>query len=171
MKRLPALALVVLACGCGSTKTIVKESVSTVTTTRTVTAAATTPASGPPAGIGDFGRLVWNLDALLHDTFGDGPFYLETGPQGAQRADFATQFAGQCCSLTYNFTFGNASGSQFRLLRPASKLQAEIGADGASDPVSVRGKFISCAAGKWLYMRFGNGVANWQISCQDGFFG
>jgi hypothetical protein len=170
MRRLALLALAGLACGCGSTKTVVEKSVLTVTVAKIVTAPPS-PASGPPAGIGDFGRLVWNLDALLRDTFGDSRFYLETGPSGAQQADFNTSFAGQCCSLIYNFTFANATSSQFTLRRPPSKLQAEIGADGGSDPVSVRHEFVSCARDKWLYMRFGNGIANWQISCQEGFFG
>jgi uncharacterized protein YceK len=35
--------------------------------------AASAASSGPPPGLASYGLLVWNLDALLRDTFGNHP--------------------------------------------------------------------------------------------------
>lgn len=158
--------VVAVAGGCSTTKTVVKEQTTTVTTT--VVQRRTPAPSTLPPGLSRFGYLVWNLDALLHDTFGDSTFYLETG-SSVNKADFNTQFEGACCSGTYNFTFTRAEHSRFRAITPDAPPQPAIGASGSALPLTVQHKFISCGQEKWLFVHFGNGDANWSIFCISGY--
>jgi hypothetical protein len=164
---LVALATVaLLLAGCGTTKVIVRESVKTVTTATTIIKRLPAPRS--PSGLSKYGGLVWNLDALLHDTFGDSTFYLETGKRG--EADFNTQFGGECCSGYYSFTFARAEHSRFRTIaNPQFRPTPAFGASGGELPLTIKHQFISCGQELWLFMHYGNGSANWQIDCASGY--
>ena len=78
-------------------------------------------AAGPPASLAGSltanGRVLWNLDALLNDTFGNRTDCYDA----KETAIFAVGRGGSCPApearyQTYVFTFLNAFGSQFRLV-------------------------------------------------------
>lgn len=127
-------------------------------------------ATGPPSGLTAHGRIVWNLDALLHDTFGSRAVYLNA-KQSYPRSprNFSTRFYGNCCSAYYLFTFANAHGSVLRTVRPPKPPRPIIGGSGYEVPLTIRGAYISCGGNRWLYEHGGSGPANWQISCHRGW--
>lgn len=139
-----------------------------VLATTTAAASGTTDvrAVGPPAGLTEYGRTVWNLDALLHDTFGNRAVYLSIpGNFPREPRTFTTVQGADCCSAYYLATFRNARRSSYRLSRPTRPPRLISGASGGEVPLKIRGAFIYCGGNKWLFEHFGNGPANWQISC------
>src|SRR6185437_9202551 len=74
--------------------------------------------SGPPSGLTANGRVIWNLDALLNDTFGRRvPCF-----DAKRYVIFAVPHRTVCPSPEaryqgWNFTFLNAHHSAFRLIR------------------------------------------------------
>jgi hypothetical protein len=86
-----------------------------VTVTQSVTEAVTqtvtqaSPAGQAPPALSTDGRLIWDLEALLRGTFGTSQFYLHYLDDVAR---FDQEFAGACCSESWNFVFANASASQ-----------------------------------------------------------
>jgi hypothetical protein len=127
-----------------------------------------TPASArPPAGLTSYGRVIWNLDALLHDVFGQRRVFVNysgAGP-GPPRGNFSTHFFAMASSRYYIFTFVAARSSAFRLAKPARKPRNHIGAAGWATPLTVKHSYISCGHGTWLYEHGGEGPANWQLFC------
>jgi hypothetical protein len=125
----------------------------------------TSLASAPP-GLTTYGRTVWNLDALLHDTFGSRPVYAN-----AQRGfpktprNFSTAFHGDAGSAYYIYTFATARHSAFRTSGPTKPPTSEIGVAGYEVPLTIKGAYIYCGRGMWLFEHGGNGPANWQLSC------
>lgn len=111
--------------------------VSTTTVTRTV---AAEPPSGPPPGLARYGRLLWNFEALLRDTFGVSTFYSNPGESEGDPLNFDTEFRGNCCSGSWEFTFADARDSDFRLLQPQYPPDAVIGVSGGSVPLTVDGR-------------------------------
>jgi len=116
-------------------------------------AAAATPAlaAGPPPALSraltPAGRLIWNLDALFKDTFGNRrvPCY------DVQRGVFLSESQSAGCPtpwqryITYSFTFRNAHNSQFRLVHLSKPPLF-----GVTDiPVFINGKYISCPGGQY----------------------
>jgi hypothetical protein len=130
------------------------------------TGGASARSTGPPSGLTSYGRTVWNLDALLHDTFGQRSLYLRI-PQSYPRKprNFSTVSGANCCSASYLPTFKSASHSAFRLLGPTRPPKPAIGASGGEVPLTIKGSYIYCGGKKWLFEHYGNGPANWQISC------
>lgn len=108
----------------------------------------------PPAGLSANGQLTWQLEALLHDRFGDRPVYLvyATGNLSAKAASLPMPSRGY-----YAPVFDGASASSFRLIARSSSPSAQ--------PVAVRvaGKYVSCGTGRWLV--FGHGAANLALDC------
>jgi hypothetical protein len=127
-----------------------------------------TPASArPPAGLTTYGRVIWNLDALLHDVFGRRSVYVNysgAGP-GPPRGDFSTHFFAMASSRYYFFTFAAARSSDFQLAEPTRAPRDHIGAAGWSTPVTVNHMYVSCGHGNWLYEHGGQGPANWELFC------
>jgi hypothetical protein len=119
-----------------------------------------------PPGLTSYGRAVWNLDALLHDTFGHRALYLSI-PQKYPRTprNFSTVSGANCCSAYYLPTFRDARRSSFKLFGPTKPPKPSIGASGGEVPLTIKGSYIYCGGGKWLFEHYGNGPANWQISC------
>ena len=88
--------------------------------TRTVTQE---PANRAQPVLSPDGRLLWQLEALLQDTFGSAEFYLHYEGDVAR---FDTRFTGGCCSESWTFTFADARGSQLRLDDPGRAPPAKI---------------------------------------------
>jgi hypothetical protein len=121
---------------------------------------------GPPTGLTSYGRSVWNLEALLQDTFGAHSVYLNVRRSWPKTpANFSVVFINNAHSAAYLFTFANAHRSAFVTRRPAKPPRPFIGASGGEVPLTVNGDYIDCGAGRWLFEHYGNGPANWQISC------
>jgi hypothetical protein len=119
--------------------------------------------SGPPRGLTPYGREVWQLDALLHDTFGKQVVSLE-GVRDSE--NFTTRFVAISGGGQYTYTFANASHSTFkltRLTRPPKTFYNRI--DGFTQPFTVRGAYISCGRQRWLYEDYVTGSANAWIAC------
>jgi hypothetical protein len=108
------------------------------------------PRSGVPPGLTAYGRVVWNLDALLHDRFGGRPVYLNDGA-----TTFSTKFVSEVGSDYYVYTFADAHHSRFRVLRPKRPPKTGTDAFGQNIPFTIAGAYISCGDGKWLYGRSG----------------
>jgi hypothetical protein len=130
------------------------------------TGGASARSTAPPSGLTNYGRVVWNLDALLHDTFGRHDVYLSI-PQKYPRTprNFSTVSGPNCCSAYYLPTFKDASGSAFKLFGPTKPPKPAIGASGGEVPLTIKRSYIYCGRGNWLFEHYGNGPANWQIGC------
>jgi len=122
-------------------------------------------AAGPPSSVASSltanGRVIWNLDALLNDTFGNRPPCYDA----EHVAIFSVAHGSDCPSPAaryqdYVFTFLNAFGSQFRLVSRSSAPST-----GATTvPLRVNGDYVSCPDGQyhhggpgWLVMGGGAG--------------
>jgi hypothetical protein len=119
--------------------------------------------SGTPRGLTSYGREVWELDALLHDTFGKQVVSLE-GIQASE--NFTTRFVPVAGGGQYTYTFADASHSTFRLMRltrPPKTFYNRI--DGYTQPLTVRGAYISCGRQRWLYRDYATGSADAWIAC------
>jgi hypothetical protein len=136
-----------------------------VTTAMTVRGASAGE-TGPPAGLTAYGRVVWNLDALLYDTFGKRTAYLNAKASYPRTPrNFSTKFIDNAHSEYYIRTFANAQSSAFKTVGPTRPPKPNIGASGYEVPLTIRGAYIYCGGNKWLFEHGGNGPANWQISC------
>jgi hypothetical protein len=130
------------------------------------TASRTRVGSNAPDGLTRHGRVVWNLEGLLYDTFGHRNVYLNSrGSSRPSVRNFSRTLINNAHSAGYLFTFADARGSQFKLTRQEKPWAAVIGASGGDSPLEIKGSFISCGDGKWLFEHYGNGPANWQVSC------
>jgi hypothetical protein len=130
------------------------------------TTASRGTADAPPPGLTTFGRVIWNLDALLHDTFGSQFVSLNVRDSYPRTpGSFSTRAIDNAHSRYYIFTFRDARRSRFRALRPPRPPRPNIGASGYEVPLTIRGAYIYCGNGRWLFEHGGNGPANWQVSC------
>jgi hypothetical protein len=103
-------------------------------------------AGGPPSGLTPNGQVIWNLDALLNDTFGSRVDCWD----GEQERLFSVPHGSYCPSpearyQEYVFTFLNAFHSDFRLVR----LAAEPNTGATSAAIRVGGDFVSCPDGEY----------------------
>jgi hypothetical protein len=128
-------------------------------------AAGTAQAAGPPAGLSQSGQVIWNLEALLRDTFGAHDVYLQFANMGKPE-DFTLVDRGDCCSGEYVFTFSNPNGSQFKVRHVSTPPKPFLGASGADVPLTIKGAYIFCGNGRWLYVHEGEGSANWELNCE-----
>jgi hypothetical protein len=122
--------------------------------------------ASPPGDLTESGRLLWNLEALLHDTFGSTPLCVNYSDGPSHPGNFSTHFLDDAHSRYFVYTFAAARHSAFKLIRPVARPKPAIGAAGGETPLTVLGAFISCGSGKWLNEHWGNGPENWQIDCQ-----
>lgn len=117
-------------------------------------------AAGPPSGLAGSltanGRVIWNLDALLNDTFGD-----RTDCYDAKTTSIFSVSRGSGCPApvaryqTYVFTFLNAFGSQFRLVSLSKPPFTGV----TSVPLRVKGRYVSCPDGEYHH-----GAAGWLVA-------
>jgi hypothetical protein len=127
------------------------------------TADATVPPR--PRGLTTYGRTVWNLEALLHDTFGSRQvcMHLRTYSFGSTCGSFADDGY-------WRYTFASARHSRFRLVRRKSPP-----ALGNVQPLRVRGLYVFCgdfpsvgyypyrSTRKWLVLQHGS--ADLPLTC------
>jgi hypothetical protein len=120
-------------------------------------AASASAASGPPAGLSNRGRVLWNFEALLHDTFGNG--YVCT----KSHYDFV---GGDCSPLAtwapYFYVFAGARHSRFHLsARRPSGFGVHPG------PVLIRGRFIACDPRERTFLIEYTDAANLAVDCVE----
>jgi hypothetical protein len=125
-----------------------------------VAAARTAASPGPPRGLTPYGRLTWNLDALVNDTFGHRrPCFDEQSnnvfsvPQSRSCPAPLARYA------DYTFTFLNAFHSSYRLVKRSNPWAGTNVA-----PFSVARRYVYCGGGRWLGFFHGGGL--WPLSCQ-----
>ena len=112
-------------------------------------------------------RIVWNLDALLHDTFSSRQVWENyTGKSGVP--NYSTKFISLASSNPYVYTFSTARNSAFRLVRPKHPPRIGMYATGENVPVKVRGAYVSCGHTKWLYERSGQAFVSGNTWCSVG---
>jgi hypothetical protein len=123
---------------------------------------------GPPHGLTAYGHLIWELDALLHDNFGEHTVYLRYGT-ATLPGKFTRNLVPDAVGGTYSYTFADASHSVLKLKRP--KHPPKIVTPAASlysDPLTISSKYISCGRNLWLYSDGDAGQANLLYACASG---
>jgi hypothetical protein len=122
-------------------------------------AAATTTFSRPPSQVTPYGRLMWNLDALVNDTFDHRKPCFDV----QQNNVFAVARGGDCGPTfryaLYTFTFLDAFHSSFRLVARSNPWAGENVA-----PFTVAHRYVYCGRGRWLGLFHGGGL--WPLGCQ-----
>lgn len=114
-------------------------------------AAGTSP---PPPGLTQSGRALWNLEALLRDTFGSGFVCVV---YESHRPDFVSK---RCGSLSlaqmqlYEFTFAGARQSAFHLVARRSPPFS----GNYPIPIEVAGSYVACDRYAKTFL-FTNGAA------------
>jgi hypothetical protein len=92
-------------------------------------------ASGPPSGLSVYGQTLWNLEALLHDTFGTNTTCLRLRDYA-----FVSATCGDLADYGYWKTiFAGAHHSKFKLVRLASPP-----AMGNVAVITIKGLYVSC---------------------------
>jgi hypothetical protein len=121
--------------------------------------AASSTSSGPPTGLTPYGQLVWNLDALVNDTFDHRRPCLDEQTNNVFSVP-QSQFcpAPLARYADYRFTFLNAFGSRFRLVRRSNPW---AGVNVA--PFTIAGRPVYCGSGQWLGLFHGGGF--WPFGC------
>jgi hypothetical protein len=111
---------------------------------------------GPPSGLSDGGRALWNFEALLHDTFGD---------RDVCTAGSLNFVSNGCSPLStyspYFYVFAGAHDSAFHLAKAPPR-----GSFG-NYPVLLRinGRFIACGPRERTFLvEYGNSV-NFAVDC------
>jgi hypothetical protein len=91
--------------------------------------------SGPPSGLTVYGQTLWNLEALLHDTFGNKTTCLRLRDYA-----FVSTTCGDLADYGYwkNF-FASARHSHFKLVRLARPP-----AMGNVGVITIKGLYVSC---------------------------
>jgi hypothetical protein len=122
-------------------------------------AGASTGRTGAPPSVTAYGQLVWNLDALVNDTFGHRRPCLDEQRNNV----FSVPQSQNCPSplaryADYRFTFLNAFRSQFRLVR---RFNPWAGVNVA--PFTIDGRYVYCGSGRWLGLFHGGGL--WPFGC------
>jgi hypothetical protein len=117
--------------------------------------AGATWTAGPPRGLTPNGRVLWNLDALVNDTFGDRVECYD----GKRFAIFSVRHGGYCPPpearfQTYVFTFLSAHQSAFRLIRLSRAPNTGV----TNVPLRIDNRFVSCPGG-----RYHHGGSGWLV--------
>ena len=118
---------------------------------------------GPTSGLTSYGRAVWNLDALLHDTFGQRHVWENYAKSNIP--DFTTQFLDLARSVPYAYTFANAHHSAYRLVRTKHPPTIATYVTGEDFPLMISGSYISCGGDLWLYEHSGQALPGGDLEC------
>ena len=115
--------------------------------------------NGPPVGLTRHGRLLWNLEARLHQTF-DG-----RGVSVSRPENFSC--TGECAPLStyrlYRFTFARAIGSSFHVSKRTFGDNGEFG--NYPVPVLVRGRAVACDARETRFLISYRSTASFTLDC------
>jgi len=110
-------------------------------------------------GLTRHARLLWNLEALLHQTF-DG-----RGVSVSRPENFSC--AGECAPLStyrlYRFTFARAIGSSFHVSKRTFGDNGEFG--NYPVPVLVRGRAVACDARETRFLISFRSTASFTLDC------
>jgi hypothetical protein len=98
----------------------------------------------PPVRLTTYGQLVWNLDALVHDVFGNRRVCLL---QAGELSPAACSASGLRQSA-YRTTFDPAEGSTLRLRKAATAPALR----GGAVPLRLGTKYVSCGRHHWVAM-------------------
>lgn len=121
--------------------------------------------SGPPPGLTPYGRTIWQLDALLHDTFGNRQVYEDYPTRGPGIGYFSTRGISDAQSVAYTYTFATAHHSAFRAVRPTHSPKVGTYGTGDNVPLKIGSAYITCGGGKWLYQRNGSALPGGDMWC------
>jgi hypothetical protein len=113
-------------------------------------------ASRPPAGLTVYGQTLWNVEALLHDTFGNKTVCLRLRDYA-----FVSASCGDLADYGYwENMFVGARHSMFKLARLAHPP-----AMGNVGVVTVKGLYVSCGsfAGWGVHAREGSRTRRWLV--------
>jgi hypothetical protein len=109
-------------------------------------------ASGPPPGLTASGQVIWNLDALLRDTYGsrtvcwDGKRYMVFAVTRGQYCP-----APEARSQVWDFTFLSAHRSEFRRVHLGKEPLTGV----TNVAVRVGTDYVSCPHGRYHHGRRG----------------
>jgi len=114
-----------------------------------IAGAATASASGPPRGLTSYGRINWNLDALVRDFYGGARTCFRVQTSSIHRCQQPSFNDG-----LYHAIFATARQSAFRAVRRSNPF-------GAVNVVGIKigGRYIACGSGTWLGIT--NAPAGW----------
>jgi hypothetical protein len=115
----------------------------------TVAASAAGSSSARPKGLTQYGRITWNLDALVRDFYGGARTCLRRQTWTIHRCRQPSFDDG-----AYQVTFARAQRSSFRAVRTSNPVAA-VNATG----IRIGGRYISCGNGTWLAIT--NAPAGW----------
>jgi hypothetical protein len=125
-----------------------------------IASAGHTSTAGPPPGLTPYGQIVWNLDALVNDTFGRRRPCVDLN-----RGNVFSVPQSRFCPAPlarysdYTFTFLNAFHSRYRLVKRSNPWAGTNAA-----PFTIAGRAVYCGGGLWVGMFHGGGY--WQFGCQ-----
>jgi hypothetical protein len=120
--------------------------------------------AGPPPGLTAYGRVVWNLDALLHDRFGDHQVF-EDFTRKSQVPVFSTRFIDMATSVPYAYTFATARDSGYKVVQTSRPPKVSTYPSGENVPVAIGSGYIACGHGEWLYERQGQAAFGGDLWC------
>ncbi|HEY2543964.1 MAG TPA: hypothetical protein VGH92_13050 [Gaiellaceae bacterium] len=106
---------------------------------------------------------MWNLDALLHDTFGKREVWEDYGKTNLP--DFTTRFVNLASSIPYTYTFTGAHGSTYRPVRTSHGPTTADFVTGSDVPLMISGAYISCGHNLWLYEHDGQALLGGATFC------
>ena len=120
--------------------------------------------SGPPSGLSKRGRVLWQFEALLHDTFGNGNV-CASGRRGS------LNFTGGACSplavySPYFYAFAQARHSALHV----SKTKTVGGFGNYPQPVLIRGRPIACNARETQFLIVLPDAISFTVDCSRAGF-
>jgi hypothetical protein len=144
--------------------------IATIVTVALLNAAGATPtprrANGPPRGLTERGRLLWNFEALLRETFGAAGVSVSHGPNRA--LDFSCR--GDCAPLSkyfsYRFTFARPRGSAFHV---SSRRYRGESWGNYPRAILLRGRLIACdeRESRYLFSWVFSSTASFTLGCDS----
>jgi hypothetical protein len=115
-----------------------------------------------PGGLTAYGQAVWNIDALLHDTFGKRDVWVD---YIGSYPNFSTRFVDLASSVPWPYTFSAARHSTYAAVSPKRPPGIGTFVTGSDVPMRIEGAYISCGHGRWLYSRSGQAYPGGDMWC------
>jgi len=120
------------------------------------TATTTAVSTGPPSGLTERGRVLWQFEALLRDTFGGR----EVCATGRSRNNFTTTCGALAFFSPYDYVFAGARGSAFHV---SSKKACCYGNHPQS--VLIRRRNIACNVRETMFLLVNLARVHFSLSC------
>ncbi len=118
--------------------------------------ATTATSAGPPGGLTERGRALWQFEALLHDRFGGR----EVCATGRWRLNFTTTCGALAYYSPYDYVFAGARGSAFHI---SSKKACCYG--NYPQSVLIRRRNIACNARETMFLVANMARVHFSLSC------